>query len=306
MSYRLERAESVSHGIRRIAIEQIEKAIGEIDDDTLSRHDAVHQVRKRFKKIRGLVRLVRPALGDQYEPINIWYRDAGRRLSEIRDATTMIECFDELAESASDVIEDAVLQSIHNRLVDRRQRIESASRPVEKTLDEIACALSEQRQQVDTWSLDDDGFDAIAGGLGKSFRRGRKTLNRAEQSPTDENLHEWRKRVKYHWFHSRLLRNVWPEVLKARINEMDRLSDLLGDDHDLAVLHETMKTSPPDDIGDAGVIPPLEGLIQQRRSDLQRQAFDVGRRVYADSAKRLTQHLGVWWDVWISDDARDI
>ncbi|MFG0333894.1 MAG: CHAD domain-containing protein, partial [Maioricimonas sp. JB049] len=101
MSYRFEQSESIPHGLGRIAVEQIDKAVREIKDHALGRHDVVHQVRKRFKKIRGLVRIVRPALGNQYGPINTWYRDAGRTLSEIRDATTLIETFDRLADRAS-------------------------------------------------------------------------------------------------------------------------------------------------------------------------------------------------------------
>lgn len=53
--------DTVEAGMRRIAAEQIERAIAEIDDTGLDRHETVHQVRKRCKKVRGLVRLVRPA-----------------------------------------------------------------------------------------------------------------------------------------------------------------------------------------------------------------------------------------------------
>ncbi|MEZ4569166.1 MAG: hypothetical protein R2849_02320 [Thermomicrobiales bacterium] len=62
MAYRLEPDEALDVGVRRIATEQVEKALAELDDSDLDRHATVHQVRKRCKKIRGLLRLVRPGL----------------------------------------------------------------------------------------------------------------------------------------------------------------------------------------------------------------------------------------------------
>ena len=53
---------SLSAGVRRIARGQVEEAIAELDDPALEAGDAIHQVRKRCKKLRGLVRLVRPGL----------------------------------------------------------------------------------------------------------------------------------------------------------------------------------------------------------------------------------------------------
>ena len=38
------------------------------------------------------------------------------------------------------------------------------------------------------------------------------------------------------WYHARLLEEAWPRMLKAQANEAHNLSDVLGDDHDLAVL----------------------------------------------------------------------
>ncbi len=66
MSYRLQRSESVIQGVKRIAREQLDKALTDIKNEDMDRHEAVHQVRKRFKKIRGLIRLVRPSFEKTY------------------------------------------------------------------------------------------------------------------------------------------------------------------------------------------------------------------------------------------------
>ncbi len=80
MAYRFEQgAGSVEANLRKIAASQINRAIAEIDDPDLEPHKTVHQVRKRCKKLRGLVRLVRDAF-DAYKVENVSFRDAAAQL----------------------------------------------------------------------------------------------------------------------------------------------------------------------------------------------------------------------------------
>ena len=46
------------------------------------------------------------------------------------------------------------------------------------------------------------------------------------------------------WYQQRLLEETWPGVMKAQAKEAKKLSKLLGEDHDLAVLAETLRTDP--------------------------------------------------------------
>ncbi len=76
MGFRLQHQESVAQGVKRIAQEQLSSAVAEIQNEELDRHEAVHQIRKRFKKIRGLIRLVRPVFQKTYQKENVIFRDA--------------------------------------------------------------------------------------------------------------------------------------------------------------------------------------------------------------------------------------
>jgi len=68
MSYRIEADESLEEGVRRVADEQIEKALDSLDLDasesTEKAGEAIHDARKRMKKTRSLLRLARAPLGD--------------------------------------------------------------------------------------------------------------------------------------------------------------------------------------------------------------------------------------------------
>src|SRR4051812_31954257 len=64
--FRLHDREDVADGLRRIARGQIDGAVeGLRDRDETDVGEAVHDARKRFKRLRALVRLARDALGTE-------------------------------------------------------------------------------------------------------------------------------------------------------------------------------------------------------------------------------------------------
>ena len=124
MQYTIQPNEQVSDEIKRIVDGKIELAIEHIDESN-DRHDTVHEVRKRCKEIRAAVRLVRPVL-PTYKQENVHYRDAARRISDIRDAHAAIETFDDHlrpAVEARGVLDDQTLSDIRSILVDRRETL---------------------------------------------------------------------------------------------------------------------------------------------------------------------------------------
>jgi CHAD domain-containing protein len=297
MAYRLKKAESVSDGLRRIAREQIDKAVAELTDADLDRHEAVHQFRKRGKKIRGLIRLFRPALGDTYGQENGWYRDAARKLSRVRDAEALLESLQSLRRRFPDQFDAPSFHDVQQRLELRRQRIADNWLDLNETIDELASQLVLARQRINGWRLDDESFDAVGGGLKQTYRRGCHALREVLKDPSDAQRHEWRKRTKYHWYHMRLLAGMWKPVIRARVDELKRLADLLGDDHDLAVFHTTV-AGDPNRFGSPESIELLLGLILSRRKELQQQSDRLGRRVFAERPKKLVRRFEVYWSAW--------
>lgn len=296
MSFHLQQKESVQAGVRRIAGEQVEKAIGEIEDTQLDCHETVHQVRKRCKKIRGLLRLVRPSLED-FARENRFFRDAARELSYVRDTQSMIEGLDKLAGHFGTGIHEGPIGSIRAELVRRRDEVSADKEGLEKKLVGFKGNMGAVQKRLSGWTLDRKEFQAIEGGLTKTYRRGRKAMKRAYRKPSSERFHEWRKRVKYHWYHMRLLEAVWPVALDGRIAALDELGDLLGDEHDLAVLEQTLDrgANEPPAVKD---LKEIKDLIAARRQALQYQGRQIGGRLYAEKPYRFTARISHYWQIW--------
>jgi len=304
MAFRILIDESVEEAVKRIAREQIDNAIDEINNEALERHEVVHQVRKRCKKIRGLVRLVRPQFEGTYSRENAWYRDSARRLSDVRDAQSIIATFDKLLEHFQDPIDRVAFSPIRQQLTDRQQQVAEDERDLRERLDAFIERMHEGRERVAAWRLSDKGFNAIQGGLTETYARGYTAKTKAYQKLSAKTFHEWRKQAKYHWYHMRLLRPAWPGPMQARCEAASLLSDYLGDDHDLSILRETLVKHPAD-FGGEETIQAVLGLITQRQVELRARAKRLGARLYAETPKRFAKRLHGYWNAWRSDVETD-
>lgn len=299
MGFRFERDEAVAVSARRIAGEQLGKAQRSLDGADAERFAAaVHDCRKRCKKVRGLVRLVRPGLGGEYHRANAACRDAARSLAPFRDAHALAATFDHLVVAATGRDDPGALGPVRSGLVDAAaratERARSGSDGIERALDLLARADARRP----SWPLDGSaGWDVVAGGLGKTYGRGRRALQEARAAPSAARFHEWRKRAKYTGYHLRLLHPAAPSVLDGAGAAFSTLADTLGDAHDLAVLAATLRADPSAYGGDE-VVGSAAVLADGLRVQLERRALSLGARLYAEPAAAFVARMGRYWDVW--------
>lgn len=293
MGYNLQRHEPVESAVQRIATEQVDRALAELADPQLDGHEAVHQGRKRCKKVRALLRLVRPVFEPSYGDENAWYRDAARELAPARDAQAAVETQQRLVARYAQQLEPAAVAEVGAWLAARRDALAADERGLREGIERFQQRLLQGRARIEQWSLQRHGFEAVCGGLLKTYRRGARAMATAYRTPTSLHFHDWRKRVKYHWYHLRLLRNLHPPVLKAHKDQADRLAQLLGEEHDLAVLSELL-TQAHDQL-QAATVQVLLGLMDRQRRRLQRQARRPGALLYCEKPRRLGKRLACYW-----------
>jgi CHAD domain-containing protein len=128
-------------------------------------------------------------------------------------------------------------------------------------------------------------------------------MAKARKEPSGENHHEWRKRTKYHWYHTRLLKHSFPQHLKPRAETVHDLSNLLGDHHDIHVFLETIEADPAA-FCDGETLALLQAMARKRSEQLERRSADLGVRLFADDPKTLVSRWSAWWDAWTTEEAR--
>lgn len=291
MAFRFKLAESFEVGVKRIAREQIERAQCQLKNSSDS-VVAVHETRKSLKRLRALLRLIRPALGDSgYREENARLREIGHGLSHARDRHVLMETISKLEVSAAGE-SNGLGQAVRDVLWAANGKDDPA---VEATAMKRAQGrLAEAKKRFAQLQMRTTGFDIVGVGLEASYRKARRSFHAAYTELSDEAFHEWRKGTQQHWRHMVLLSRAWTGCLNARVEEARNLSQLLGDDHDLALLVAFVHAQP------TGALTPekiaaIESLARKRQGELRAVAHPHGARLFSEGAKSLRRRVGAYW-----------
>ncbi len=297
MAYRLIRGEEVPAGVRRIAREQLQAAVAHLRSRTGSRDEQIHDARKCMKRLRALVRLVRTELGKEtYRRENACYRGVAAKLSALRDAAALVETFDALTAWLGKRLPPDRFGAVRSRLIEGR---ELAHRSGGVTPFAVEAAVEELEQadgRAAEWPLR-DGWRGLEAGLRRIYEQGGAEFGAAASLPTDEGLHDWRKRVKYLWYHQQILGSIWPEQMSTAIAQADALGGMLGNDHDLSVLSAALRERFAD-TEDPRTLAELDRAIAERRQCLQIGSMRLARRIYAEKPGAFCRRMRSYWEAW--------
>lgn len=290
MPFRFKRRETVTKAARRLCCERLDDALDMLEKD--QHFEAVHDVRKEIKKLRAVLRLVRPGIGEPaYDKATDTVRKAANRLNAMRDAQVRLAALEQLAKRSNGQIPPHSLPKIQNAL---RQNCRQEEQKLAATMGPVKDILLEARQQLGGLKVKPNNWKAVGPGLKKIYSRGRKALELAEREPSPEHFHEWRKRVKDLASQLRLICPARPGKLKSRTEKLDRLGDLLGDDHDLFMLREFLGKNAKG----LGEKKPLEKVIADRQKELRTEALELGSSIFTKKPDRFCRQVGHGWKRW--------
>lgn len=295
MSYRLNYESPIEKQVRQLIDDELKDAADQLrKTEANGRGEAVHEARKSLKKTRALLRLVQQYLGPVYRQENDWLRQIGRELSEYRDAGAILDSLKELRKNHSDELGGPEVDAAEHAILRRKRNLEKSGK-LDETLPKLAAGIDQALARAKKLAIPADGFRAIASGLKVRFRRGRKAMFRARTHPAPENYHEWRKRVKDHWYHARLLEGVWSEMMKVYAGELKALQEWLGEDHNLTIIRDVLLRElnfTEDDATMSKLLP----AIRQEQEALRERSFALGSRVYAEKAGRVISRFETLWN----------
>jgi CHAD domain-containing protein len=287
MAFAIEAGEPLSEALRRVVAEQVRHVLDlRGEGDVVAR---VHELRKRIKQLRALLRLVRPELGEAFPPLNARLRAAARDLSAIRDAHVLLAVVDKLTEHAAD--DDREALSTVRRVLETAD-IVNVEATIAHAIEEVHSVQSLIGSAL--WPLD-DRFGVIGRGLQRTYRDGRRAMHQAVDSAKPAAFHQWRKRTKDHWHQLQLLRNAAHADFHARGALAKELSDVLGDDHDLTLFHDRVSVDSALPAAARNRVLTLAYEAQQR---LQHRARTLGEQLYDARPRRFRKHVRKQWRKW--------
>ena len=312
--FNLSPGEGLAGGLRRLSLDQFDLALTGLRGGSTSRDVAIHEMRKASKRVRALLRMVRPTIGERvFKAENRALRDAARLVAGVRDGAVLVDAVGRMRGRYGHLLAPGVFLDLEERLRRRHQRMLGRVLDDDEVLDHVVAALHRARSRYAAWPVDmedprlsvgrssrraiSNEFSSIGPGIAATYRDGQEEMRSAMTTPTPEYFHEWRKHVKYLRHQVEIVSPVWPEVVGGLASSLSSLGDVLGEDHDQSELVRLV-ASLPDLMPDPDERNLLVALSQQRRRELEGAALVMGKRIYAEAPGRFAMRLDAYWSAW--------
>ena len=279
---------TMGDGFLRIAREQIAKAIEGAGDESVSSARRIHESRRRCKKLRGLLRLVRPGFR-RYREEKAAIRNAARHLAEARDAGVVRQTLATLMQWA-----DTPITPLSAEPADEEKE--------HAVLARFAVEMGELARSAEDWTAGKIDERAVEDGLAATYRAARIAGQRARLKPSDVAFHEWRKLAKYHWHHLNLLEGCAGPIIGSEAKAAGDLGDQLGLHHDLAMLVAILADDPAQ-LGPHLDVPFITAAARRRQAELAAEVHGLGDQLFAETPKALRRRFGAYLEAWRAREA---
>ena len=275
--------------LRRIVRSELRSALQALDGDAPD--DAgIYEARKSVKKTRAVLRLLREPLASDYSDENARLQTVARTLASLRDADATLDTLRQLHAQYPAVVSPRVVREVSRGLRTRKRRADAKVEPIVRRAKGalLVCCDSVPDHVEGTGD-----FRAARAGAVACYRRARTAYRGLALDAEAAAFHEWRKRIKDHWYHVRLFAPL-PNGPRSRSVTLRRLEQCLGDDHDLATLRAILLDG-DDRYGDARTRTLLLGSIMRGQTSLRQRALVLGARIFAPSPKDFKASVTHWW-----------
>lgn len=280
---------AIGPALRAFANDMLAQGRSAMTDPQRSSHVAVHDFRRAMKQWRALLRLLEPFLADAPRWRTV-ARDCARSLAGARDGQSALNAFEDLVEAGA-AIPARTIATIRSRI----EAIRAAQEQAELTSalrQDILGQLDAMAAALETWPLDDIGFDALAGRLAAGYRAARRRVPPDWAKAEAADMHKLRQRVVEHRYQMELIERLWPRYVRMWIEEAERLRDRLGKHQDLEVLERLAGPHQPL----ARFRSRLASACAERKTELAQRAALIAARLFAERPKDFRRRVEALWE----------
>ncbi len=314
MTSKFDFQEAFRRAIPRLARDRVDRVLKSLGEKPHPGAESIHEARKTLKSLRALLQLARGSIDAEVRRReNICFRDAGRLLSPLRDPQALLEALDYFCEGPDHSGVSTRKQESIRRFIERIQR-EIEKRLVDGLpqgeVRKLARELRVVRSRAALW------FEGVPAGIGneweifvgiglrRTYRKAKNLVWQFEvmghERSDDNTWHELRKSAKALGYQLRLLKPIWPKMMNVSVDEIDQLTDRLGDANDLAILRAKILNEPydPSETQESAEIRRIFlQMLDRRKQKLQSEAFKLAQLVYAEKPGQFERRLATYWRV---------
>ncbi len=287
----LQPGKSAGTELRRVAGALVNAIRERVSHPASDRDDDVHAVRTTIKRLRALLRLIRPVIGEtRFTREDGRLRKEARRLTPARDDEVARRTLAALAVSAGRKTERQAFAAV---LAAFPKRVASPG-GIERTIRGVARQLALIGRGLHGLRIGERGWKTLEPGLRATYTQGRKRMAAAWSDGDDRVMHRWRIRVKNLYYQLQFLEPLWPKRLGRTIDRLQVLQWKLGDAHDLVVVRALLQRK-PDVFGPEETVGLVVKCLEKRGRKLRRVSESLGREIFGPKPGCFTRRLGRHW-----------
>ena len=301
MAYRLKPHRPKKKDVRRLALDQIEKA-GRTLSAAKDPVSEIHETRKCLKRLRSLLRFARASIpAKDFTREDKRYREIARTLSPLRDGHVMLTTVTHLEAMTNPHPNDAfeALRPLTAPHAPSNGVAVGHHEIIEHTL----AALDDAAKAMRRLTISKITIASLASGMSKTHAHARASLQAFLRDGSCDSIHDLRKAVQHHGRHLQLVTSLWPEMFECLIGEARRLAQELGDHHDLTVLAKFVAQE-ADGRLTPGHAAELLAAIAARQSDLRAAAEPLARRLFSEKSARFEERITELWKAAIATTSK--
>lgn len=245
----------------------------------------VHPIRVDIKRLRAWIRLIRNKSGTfDWRTIDRNLRDGMKKLSAKRDAQVILETLKWLENKTGKNDEPSAIQVIRAHIQFDQSRHPVDWETIKSPFADVAEILKRQ-----TLSVDSDYM--IKKGLKRTYKRTFKYGEKAFSGhATFDDLHQFRKWVKYLCFQLGFIQASYPDFHEQTRNRLDKLGNRLGRIHDLILVKDRLEQLYSiKDCADASEI--TGKMIDKKLGKLLKRSNSSYRKVFSSSPSEFAGYI---------------
>lgn len=288
MPYQLTPDSSIAGQLASLVEEELDAALASLKADAPDAV-AIHDARRRVKRVRAIFRLVERDLGDAGARLTRRLRTAAHALAGLRESDADVETLALLQERWKEVLTGPVVAAAHKGLLARTRAQRSRSgAALSRAREELARVRDRGPKLVarcGTWRI-------VREGAVRAYRRTRRAMAGLAVDSGSAGFHRWRRRLKDHYYHVRLFEALHAEA-NRRARTLHRLEEALGDEHNLAALAGRLLAEPRR-FGSVRAAALLLGCIASEQYRLRRDALALGEEAFHQAPRQFGGRLATW------------
>ncbi len=242
-------------------------------------HQSVHTLRKSMKRMRGWLRAARPA--GNAKSYNRELSGIGKEISNLRDSTSALESLDRIRNTYGPWMNQQLLTTMENELMEYRSKITEAMRPV---FMRVRARLSALLHNYESFGI--SGYSDLLHGIQQTYTDAREAFRETSEKKDAESFHEWRKRTKDLQNQMLFFPDDIPYFNKVHLS-FDELAGLLGNDQDLYLLEAAIPDSSLPEEAKAL----LSAIMSYEHHRLQNEAVRLGRAIFDKTPKIFVRQI---------------